>query len=392
MANLAIRGGTFAAVDRSPNDVAVVDGLIGTAPAPACPTLDASGCTVVPGFIDLQLNGGWGVDFTSEPQRMHEVACRLPATGVTSFLPTVITSSPTTTSRAIAALSDAAGRRRPSEARSLGIHLEGPYLNPLRKGAHPPQHLRMPSLEEAGCWGRESGVALVTLAPELPGAVELIAALRRNGVVVSAGHTAADAAELRAAVAAGVRAATHLFNAMGPFGGREPNTVGPLLADRAITIGLDVAGPIVCGLIVDGIHVDPVMVDVAWRARGPHGIALVTDAITALGAGFGRFGIGDTVIIVDETGARTSTGILAGSVLRMDEALRNLIAYTGCTLADAVTAASATPASLLGRVDLGSLDTGSVADIVLLDERLEVVATVIGGVVAYDPQGRLTPA
>ena len=343
--------------------------------------LDASECIIAPGCIDLQLNGGWGVDFTSQPQRIREVARRLPATGVTSFLPTVITSSPATTARALTTLS-AASTRHHGEARSLGIHLEGPYLNPLRKGAHPPHHLRLPSIEEAGRWSAAAGVAMVTLAPELAGALELIAVLRANGVVVSAGHTAADSEELRISIDAGISAATHLYNAMGPFGGREPGTVGPLLANRAI----------VTGLIVDGLHVDPIMVDVAWRARGPRGIALVTDAITALGAGYGAFGIGDTEIIVDETGARMSTGILAGSVLRMDEAVRNLIAFTGCSLADALVAASTTPAILLGRSDLGNLLVGSIADLVLLDGAHDVVATVIDGEVVYDPQQRFSPA
>jgi N-acetylglucosamine-6-phosphate deacetylase len=149
---------------------------------------------------------------------------------------------------------------------------------------------------------------------------------------------------------------------------------------------------VICGLIVDGIHVDPLMVKVAWRALGPRQLALVTDAISALGLGPGAYGIGRTRIVVDETSARTQSraggGVLAGSILRMDQAVRNLVASTGCSLADAVTAASGTPARLLRRPHLGRLGRGALGDVVLLDADLHVVATVIGGVVAHDRDGR----
>jgi N-acetylglucosamine-6-phosphate deacetylase len=383
---LVIRGGGV--VDRFDGrivDVCIEGGVIsafeeGAADPQGVAVLDASDCFVLPGFIDVQLNGGWGVDFTTQPQRLDEVAMQLPQTGVTSFVPTVISTSPGNTARAVTTL---AGLRRriPGGARQLGTHLEGPFLDPARAGAHPRHHLRKPSLDEAAAWTADAGVVMVTLAPELDGALDVIRLLVASGVVVCAGHTAADASQLALAIEAGLTGATHLYNAMGPFGARAPATVGAVLANRSL----------VAGLIVDGLHVDPIMVAVAWRALGRHGIALVTDAITALGRGPGDYGVGDTRIIVDGTAARTVDGILAGSVLPMDQAVRNLMMFTGCPLGDASIAASATPAALLNRSDIGHLAVGATADVVLLDNDLRVVATVVEGEVVFDRQHRRSP-
>ncbi|MEO7398982.1 MAG: N-acetylglucosamine 6-phosphate deacetylase [Ilumatobacteraceae bacterium] len=242
------------AADRTSNSATTSDRRV--ARATVVRTLDATGCLVMPGFIDVQINGAVGVDFSTQPERVGEVAEMLPITGVTSFLPTVVSSSPSETAHAIAVLANgpAGGWRG---ARSLGVHLEGPFLNPLRRGAHRAEHLRAPSREETRTWATESGVAMVTLAPELVGAISLIRDLVGRGVVVCAVHTAASPSEL--AAAAGMRGATHLYNAMGPTSAREPGIVGALLAHPSL----------ICGLIVDGIHVDPVMIAVAWRALGP---------------------------------------------------------------------------------------------------------------------------
>ena len=373
VASISVRNG-----DR---DLDVVDGIVVDGVVSAGRVLDAAGCSVVPGFIDVQINGGFGIDLTGQPARVGELAALLPRTGVTAFVPTVVTAPPEVTQRAVEVLA-AVPARAPGAARALGVHLEGPFLEPTRKGAHHARLLRLPSVDDVVAWasvGSGSGrLSMVTLAPELPGALDVVRRLVEIGVVVCAGHTAATPDELRAAVDAGVTGATHLYNAMGSFGSRNPGTVGALLAHPTV----------ISGIIVDGVHVDPLMVAVAWRALGPHQLALVTDAVAALGAPPGPYRIGRIEIVVDEVSARTATGVLAGSILRMDQAVRNLVEYAGCSLADASIAASATPARLLRRTDLGRLDTGCAGDVVLLDDELQVAATVIGGHVAYDRDGR----
>ena len=370
MTSLAVRGGSVEVV---------VDGSMITAVAPptaehAHRVVDATGCSVLPGFIDLQVNGAVGVDLTSQPHRIGEVAQFLVQCGVTSFMPTVISSSADDTAAAIAALSASSH----DGARSLGIHLEGPFLNPLRAGAHPIHQLRPPSLAEAKGWRNDMGVAMVTLAPEMTHALQLVAHLVANGVVVCAGHTMAKPNEIDEAIAAGVRGVTHLFNAMGPINARVPGPAGATLANSEL----------IAGLIVDGLHVDPVMVRLAWQALGPDRIALVTDAIAALGLPQGEYSVGETDVVVDDRGARTPEGVLAGSVLRFDEAVRNLMRFTRCDLAEASLAASATPARLAQRPDIGRLAAGCLADIVVLDEHHRVVATLVGGRVVFDPQQR----
>lgn len=340
-------------------------------------TLDAGGCHVLPGFVDLQCNGGFGIDFTTAPERAGEAAARLPETGVTSFLPTIITAPPDVLTRAVKEL-DVLRHTSPG-ARSLGVHIEGPFLNPVRGGAHPRRHIRPPDRAEAAAWADSGGVAMVTLAPELSDALDVVNDLTRRGIVASCGHCEMSTAQLDAAVAAGATAATHLFNAMGPMSARSPGSAGAVLTNGAIA----------AGIIVDGIHVDPIMVALAWRLMGPHRLFLVTDAIAALGVSHGSFRIGATEVRVDEHGPRTPDGVLAGSVLSMDEAVRNLVDFTGCSLAEAVTAASTTPARLLGRDDVGTLDPGALADVVLLDAARRVVATVVGGRVVFDPHQRL---
>jgi N-acetylglucosamine-6-phosphate deacetylase len=342
-------------------------------------TLDADGCSVLPGFVDVQVNGAVGVDLTTQPERIGEVAAFLPQTGVTSFMPTVISSPLDDIGAAVATMHRwAQSAHDPMCARSLGVHIEGPFLNPARSGAHPRQHLRPPSIDAVTGWSRGAGVAMVTIAPELPGAFPLIESLVRRGVVVCAGHTDADQQIMADARSVGVRGVTHLFNAMGAMSARSPGAAGWTLADDTL----------IAGLIVDGLHVDAVMVRLAWRTLGPTRIALVTDSMAALGLTHGTYVIGDSSVVVDATGARTSTGVLAGSVLRFDEGVRALMAHTGCSLDDASSAASGTPARLAARDDIGDLAAGRLADIVLLDEECRVVATVVGGRVVWDPQGR----
>lgn len=336
----------------------------------AAMTLDATGLVVAPGFIDVQLNGGFGADFTETPAAMWTVGAQLPRTGVTAFLPTLITAPLERIARAQAVWQQGAPPGYLG-AEPLGLHLEGPFLNPAQRGAHPRAHLRRPELALTAAWSPERGVRLATLAPELPGALALVAALAARGVVVGAGHSQATLAEMQAAFAAGLRYGTHLCNAMGALQHRDPGIVGALLADPAAVVGL----------IADGVHVHPQMIALVWRLVGPR-LNLVTDALAALGRPPGWYRLGAQRVQVAGGAARLADGTLAGSVLTLDQAVRNLVAFTGCTLAEALRTVTATPAALLG-LERGKLAPGCVADVVLLTPAGHIAATVARGRVVY---------
>lgn len=339
--------------------------------------LDARGLLAVPGFVDLQCNGGLGIDLASQPERLWELAAELPRWGVTAWLPTIVTTPTGVVDRAVAAL--AAGP--PPGWRGaipVGLHLEGPFLAPAQRGAHPASLLQAPSLDAVEGWSRTAGVALVTLAPELDGATEVLEALLARGVVVSVGHTAATAAQATAAVDAGVTWVTHLFNAMSPLHHREPGTAGVALTDERVH----------AGVIVDGVHVHPVAVALALRALGER-LVLVTDAVAALGMPPGPQVLGRAEVTVGEEGVRLAGGTLAGSNLAMAQAVRNLVRFTGCAPEVALAAASAAPARVLGDPCRGALAAAARADVVLLTEDLEVVATVVGGELVHDGRQRV---
>jgi N-acetylglucosamine-6-phosphate deacetylase len=340
--------------------------------------LDATGLVVVPGFVDLQCNGAAGVDITAEPERLWEVAAALPRWGVTAWLPTIVTAPAAVRARALAALHSGppgAAAGEPPVAVPLGLHLEGPFLAPERRGAHPAELLRAPdpSLVADEGWRRQSGVALVTLAPELPRALEVVADLVAAGVVVSAGHSSASAEQATAAIDAGVTAVTHLFNAMGPLHHRDPGLAGVALTDVRVRVGA----------IADGVHLHPAIVALAARALRER-LCLVTDAVAALGLPAGRVALGVLEAFASDDGVRLADGTLAGSDRSLDRAVRNLMAFADVSLPAAVAAVTASPAALLGLGDRGTIGSDAVGDLVLLDPAGEVVATVIGGRVAFD--------
>jgi N-acetylglucosamine-6-phosphate deacetylase len=343
--------------------------------------IDARGHYLVPGFIDLQVNGGFGFNFTADPESIWKVAAQLPRYGVTAFLPTIVSSPLETVSAAQQLLS----RGRPAAAEGatpLGLHAEGPFLNPKKKGAHNPAHLRPVDPDAVEGWSRESGVRLVTLAPELPGAQALVHRLLSQGVVVSAGHTMANYEQALAGFNAGVRYGTHLFNAMHPAGHRDPGIVGALLIEDACTVGL----------ICDGVHVHAAMVNLAWKAKGQTRLNLVSDATTALGMPPGNYTLGDRTVTVTESDARLADGTLAGSMTALDQALRNLKSFTGATLPEALPTVTSTPATLLGIMDQrGHLAAGKVADLVLLTPDLHVQMTIVNGHIVYnmEPDGQV---
>lgn len=335
--------------------------------------LDAAGLVAVPGLIDLQFNGGFGRDFTDDPAAIWDVASRLPQFGVTAFLPTIIT-APLSVSAAARDVLAAGPPPGFVGARPLGLHIEGPFLNPGKKGAHNPAHLRPPTPEAVAGWSPETGVRLVTLAPELPGATATIRRLVEQGVVVSAGHSLATYDEARAGIDAGIRYATHLFNAMPPLHHREPGLVAAALTDDRVTIGL----------MSDGFHVHPAMVDFVWRLVGPERLTVVTDAMAALGMPPGDYPLGDHGVIVTEEGARLADGTLAGCILSLDAVLRLFMAATACSLAEALPTMTTTPARLLGLAgDVGTLAVGAAADIVLMTPDGRVRQTFIGGLPAF---------
>lgn len=328
--------------------------------------IDATDRYLAPGFIDLQYNGGFGCDFTADPSTIVEVAAQLPQFGVTSFLPTIITSPLSVIEQAQHALR--AVIPNPTSALPLGLHVEGPYLNRQKKGAHNPAYLREPNVAEIEGWSAENGIRLVTLAPELAHAHQLIERLTENGVVVSAGHSMATFDEAMAAFDVGVRYGTHLFNAMPALHHRNPALVGALLADERVTIGI----------IPDGVHVHPALVKMVWQAAAGR-LNVVTDAMAAMGCSVGEYRLGDRVVTVDETSAKLEDGTLAGSIVTLDLAVRNLWHWTGCSIAEAVRTVTEIPADLLGLKEKGRIAVGCDADLVLLDGELQVVGTIIAG-------------
>jgi N-acetylglucosamine-6-phosphate deacetylase len=368
-------------VPLGPACVAVSDGVIlgvaaGETYGDVPPDVVLPSGVLVPGLIDMQINGCFGVDFVAaDPAGWAEVSARLPETGVTSFVPTFIT----------APVPDlVAGLRRtaalPADlggARVLGVHVEGPFLSPDRHGAHDPALLRDPTPEavDALIEAAPGLLRMHTLAPERPGALAAIRRLVDAGVLVSVGHSDATAEQTEAAADAGARLVTHLFNAMRPLHHREPGVVGQGLADPRLT----------CGLIADLHHVAAPICRLAFAAA-PGRIVLVTDAVAAAGMPPGTYDLGGQQVSVDPLGLpRRPDGTIAGSGLRLDAAIANVVA-AGVDLRSAVDAASRLPADILGRPDLGRIEAGGTADLVWLGDDLSARATWLAGRLAF---GRL---
>lgn len=375
MTALVVRGGRDAS--GAPLEVSIVDGVLAPGAPGDAAVVDATGLVVAPGLVDLQVNGAAGVDVTNEPERIASVGAELVRHGVTAYLPTVITSGQEARSAALSAVSSAPSGSHGAVA--LGVHFEGPMIAPSRRGAHPEAWLREPSLELVEGWSRDAGVVMVTIAPELPGACAVIASLAARGVVVSIGHTSATPDQVVAAVDAGARCATHLFNAMPPLSAREPGPVGAVLGHSHL----------VAGLIVDGIHLSDAIVRTAWHALGPERFWSVSDTTAALGLGDGPTRLGDQDVIVADGAVRLADGTLAGSASSLADCVRTLWTTTGCSLDESLATATSTPARLIGDDSRGRLVAGARGDLVLLDVdeptgRFDVVATVVGGVVAFD--------
>ncbi len=343
-------------------DVSVEEGVVtavGLAPG--------RGSIAVPGLVDLQVNGLQGIDVMhATSDEIVELGLALARTGVLAYQPTLITAPPDLTRLALATIGEAAGR---SVARILGAHLEGPFISRERAGAHPAENLQAPDLDLlasfllCGC-----PVTTVTLAPELQRAGELIDALCESGIVVSLGHTDASAAIAHAAFDQGATTVTHLFNAMRPFGHRDPGVAGAALSRPDVVVQL----------IADGVHLAPEAILTAWRAaRGR--IALVSDVIAAGGLGDGAFRLGPVEVTVIDGVSRRSDGVLAGSVRPLAWGLRMLVEL-GVPIVEAIDAVTRTPARILGvEGELAALRPGAPADIVVLDDSFAVERVMLGG-------------
>jgi N-acetylglucosamine-6-phosphate deacetylase len=316
-----------------------------------------------PGFVDLQVNGFAGVDFFSADAAGYRRAGEhLLRTGVTACQPTFITSPE---DELVAALSEVP--QNGAAPRIIGAHLEGPFLAPERLGTHPPASRRDPDVALLERLLAAGPISHVTLAPELPGAFGLVDLLRGRGVTVSCGHSNATAAQAHEAFARGAKTVTHLFNAMRPLAAREPGLAGAALA----------SGDVFVQMILDGVHLADDTARLVWQTAAPR-TALVTDAVAAAGQGDGSYRLASVDIEVTDGVARRGDDVLAGSTVTMIDSVRNLV-MLGASVAAALSAASEIPARIAGRTEIGSLHPGARADIVVLDDSLQIVRVLVHG-------------
>jgi len=341
--------------------------------------VDFADGTLAPGFIDLHIHGGAGHDvMEAGAGALPPVERLLVSHGVSSYFPTTVTAPLDATLSALTRLADAieAAGRSPQpqngelRARPLGIHLEGPFISHKRRGVHPPENLLAPSPAAFDrFWQAARGhIRVLTIAPELPGALEVIKLASSRGVCVSLGHSNADLDAARAGFAAGARHATHTFNAMRPLDHRDPGILGEVLTDSRLS----------AEIIADGIHVDPVIVQLFLKAKGPEAAVLITDATAATGMPDGRYRLGSLEVEVKD--GRCMVGdSLAGSVLTMDRAVRNVMQFAQWDLQPAVRLATLNPARVAGVKSGGTLQAGAPADLVVLSPSGEVRKTIIRG-------------
>jgi N-acetylglucosamine-6-phosphate deacetylase len=360
--------GTVLLEGRSILDVSPDDSLLGDADE----VHEHEDAMLLPGFVDLQVNGAFGVDVATEPSRLAELSRSLLSTGTTAYLPTVISSPESLYEQVLPKL---AAAEPSSGAEVLGVHLEGPFINLEKRGAHAAAHVVPPDPRLLARLLDLAPVRVVTLAPELEGAGELMTLAVSRGVVVSAGHSDAPFELAYEALDAAVAGVTHLFNAMSAMHHREPGLPGAAFAHpRAV-----------CGLIADGLHVHPEMVGLTFRMLGPNRIYLTTDAIAAAGVADGEYRLATRTVYVDGGVPRLATGAIAGSVLTMNEAFRNILAFTGCTIPEAARMVSTTPARLIGEGRRkGRLAPGYDADVTVLAPDLSVEAVWRGGERVYE--------
>jgi N-acetylglucosamine-6-phosphate deacetylase len=387
---LVIRDGRIEAVESR-----AIDGPAGAT------RIDCSGQVIAPGFIDVHVHGVEGIDVLDGGGAVAAIAGRLPRFGVTAFCPTSVACEPVALADLLKAVALARSSRHPRSARVLPAHLESNFINPDWNGAQPRRCLRLPprgsqkwevgSEKLAGrsetsedfsagdilrvIEAHRSATGIITLAPELPGGLELVRAFVAAGHRVSLGHTGATYEEARAAIDAGAHHATHLFNRMSPMSSRSPGVVGAVLESEAV------AAEIIC----DGFHVHPALVSLAVRLKSVRRLMAITDGTAGSGLRVGsRTRLGEQQIIVTERTAELEDGTLAGSLLTMDAAFRSLVTRTGLSLPDASRMCSTTPAAEMGLTDAGAIAEGQAADLVVLGPGLAVRQTYLAGIPALE--------
>lgn len=330
---------------------------------------------LVPGFIDLHVHGAQGHDvMDGTEEALKEISNALAAEGVTGFLATTMTAGKQQVETVLQLVPTLMQNK--NGAAILGIHLEGPFIASAKMGAQPKEYIIDPDAILMRHWLKlsQSAIKVVTVAPEIPGALQLIKLLRSLEVVVSIGHTNATFAETKAAISAGCTQATHLFNAMSGIQHREPGAAGAILLADEVT----------AEMIVDGVHLHPAVVDLAYSMKGKDRLLLVTDSMRAKCLGDGVYDLGGQRVEVSRNKAMLADGTLAGSLLKMPDAIKNMVDYSGCSLPEAIAMAARNPARILGLEDKkGSISVGKDADLVVLDAKFSVLLTLRAGVEVY---------
>jgi len=338
--------------------------------------ISAIDSTAIPGFVDVHIHGAGGHDvMEGTPEAMRAVTRMVATHGTTSMVATTVTASADTTLRSVANIAKYICEQHESDdarAEVLGLHFEGPFISPVRRGVHPLEFLRLPSAEflQQLIHAAAGNASILTIAPELLGAMPCIAAARKAGMVVAMGHTDATYEQARAAIAHGARHAVHVYNAMRPFSHRDSGVIGAVLTSPEVS----------AELIADGVHVDEAAVRLLLKAKGAGHVILISDGISATGMPDGDYQLGDIQVTVSGGVCRNAEGKLAGSTLTLDRALRNIVAL-GTSLGDAVRMLTLNPATLLGlEFKKGSLRAGADADIVLLDDGLQITGVWTRGI------------
>ncbi|MEH7159292.1 N-acetylglucosamine-6-phosphate deacetylase [Neobacillus drentensis] len=333
----------------------------------------------IPGLIDVHIHGVNGADtMDATKEALDTMVLALPREGTTSFLATTMTQEGKQIENAlINAGQYIQNQNKNGQAEILGIHLEGPFVNAKRAGAQPVQYIVDPNLTLFKEWQKltNGNIKLVTLAPEQPGGLDMIRYLKENGVIASIGHTDATYDQVNHAIDVGANHATHLFNQMRGLHHREPGVVGAVFLREELK----------AEIIVDGVHVRPEMVKLAFKQKQREGLILITDSMRAKCLKNGKYDLGGQEVIVKDGKAVLDDGTLAGSILKLGHALKNIITFTGCSLEDAIEMASANPAKQLNIYHRkGSISVGKDADIVILDSELEVYQTICRGVQTFN--------
>jgi N-acetylglucosamine-6-phosphate deacetylase len=339
--------------------------------------ISATGKTAIPGFVDVHIHGAGGRDvMEGNADALASVTKTVARHGTTSMVATTVTASPDDTIRSVEGIARYISQQHETDdtrAEVLGIHFEGPFLSPARRGVHPPEWLQLPSSEmlEKLLQAAAGNAQILTIAPELLGAMPCIDAARNAGMVVAMGHTDATYEQARAAIAHGVHHAVHVYNAMRPFSHRDSGVIGAVLTSPEVS----------AELIADGVHVEEIAMKVLLQAKGPERMILISDGMSATGMPDGKYILGKLEVTVSGGICRNSEGKLAGSTLTLDRALRNIVGL-GIPLADAVRMLTLNPASLLGiEFKKGALRVGADADIILLDEGMQLTNVWVRGAV-----------